>query len=590
MRADDAPHAAVEVGRRKDHVFQQLLFEFDGVLRGIGALEAGDVTVGRAQVETGRGPELAQLRHQIAVAVDPRSRVVGAANRVDDVDGAVADADHVAVRAELDGGPAVAEDVVNERQTGREIEPVGRVVDRGKAGAGDENRLRLAGIRLPAGLPIETRAHVDRQLAHRRPLVLDEDSALLHALQHKGRRVVGPHRIGHAVAKDGLQPGRIVGDRIVVGLGLAEVPLVAGFEVVRAGHIAQAGVGDAPVVVRFGVDRLGHQSRLGQQVEPGDVAVDNFFLRRQVLQRARKAARDIEQQPRRQRRGPTPLIQVGLERLIPGGAALVKSDRRVAGVVISPLVVEDVGGVDLVVIVQRKRSLARHRRHEVVVQELTAVRVVAAQAELVEPDELDRADPPQPVVHHGSGCRRTDVEDVQDLSRRLDVRVGGQRPGRHRRQEVGPQRRRDVVRLEVLIGAVGHERAAEGVGAGLGDHVVDDAAAGGFGRAIRGLVVDLLEHERVVIHRHVAGGPDGRVDVHAVDLILRLAVRVAAVHAGLRLLKRLGAADIVFIERQARHQPRDTPQVVGSGQHVEHFTGHDGLIERARGIEKRRLT
>ena len=340
----------------------------------------------------------------------------------------------------------------------------------------------------------------------------------------------------------------------------------------------------AAVIVRFRIRRHRHQRRLRQQVEPGNVALLDVALRRQILQRAGKAARHVEEQPGRQRRGPPPLIEIGFQRLIPRRTALEKSCRDVAGIVVTPLVVVDVGDVQLVMGIDRPRSLSRHGSHEVVVHELAAVRVVAAEPELIEPDEFERADPPHLVAHERTRCRGARIVDMEDLRTRIDVRVRRKRFGRNRGEQIRSKRRGNVVGLQVLIGAVEHVRATQRVRACLGDHVVHDAPAGRFRRAVRGLVVDLLEHERVVVHRHVAGGADRRVDIHPVDLVLGLAVRIAAVDADFRLLKRLRAAHVVFVHGDARHQARNTPQVVRPGQHVEHLALHDGLVEGARRI------
>ena len=151
-----------------------------------------------------------------------------------------------------------------------------------------------------------------------------------------------------------------------------------------------------------------------------------------------------------------------------------------------------------------------------------------------------------------------------------------------------PQLWRDVVELKTVIRSVEHERAAQGVGARHGHHVVHEPAARRLGGHAAGLIRQLLEHERVVIDldatitRH-------RSDVHAVDQIVRFRPASAAVHARRRLLKRAGAAHVDVVLNDGGDQAADRPHVVGVGQYVEHFAGHDRLIEHGGRVQQRRL-
>ena len=92
--------------------------------------------------------------------------------------------------------------------------------------------------------------------------------------------------------------------------------------------------------------------------------------------------------------------------------------------------------------------LLRERIFEIVLQHLAAARVVAADDVLVQHIVVAREREPQLVPKHGTGQPPTGIEDIPDVRRRLEIRIGRQHDRRHRRQQLRPQRGGQVVGVQ----------------------------------------------------------------------------------------------------------------------------------------------
>ena len=162
----------------------------------MGPDHARAITIRRPEAEPGRCTQLVELGNLVTVDVIPGASVARPADRVDALQVIGPDDVLIPIGCDLHRGHSVTENVVHRRHPGRDILEIGRAFESGETAPLDEDRLGLAGSRLPAVHGLEPRAEVDGQLRERRPSILREDSVLPNKLFVLHGRVRRVHRVG----------------------------------------------------------------------------------------------------------------------------------------------------------------------------------------------------------------------------------------------------------------------------------------------------------------------------------------------------------------------------------------------------------
>ena len=313
-----------------------------------------------AEVRVAARPDLAVLRDVIAVQVAPVAGVGHRGERVVALGPAASPRQHVLADAPLERGLRVAEEVVDDGDTRRDVVPPGLVRCVISAECGGE---AAGGAAAALALRIEhveadARAHgqpVDR------PRVLGvETEVVVDVLVVRRRRVVHRHRVRHAVGERVLGAASTGAGVVVVLDEVARAdlrvavhtgrPLGAGLERVRAGHVGERarqnpairiGAGGAArrrppdLAVRGRVrDRL---VPVGRERLVGNLLDVRLVALAEALDVRRKS--DLEQQPVRQRRGELGLPHV-VNRVL-RVADVRGADRVVAGEQFRILVLPD---------------------------------------------------------------------------------------------------------------------------------------------------------------------------------------------------------------------------------------------------------
>ena len=179
-----------------------------------------------------------------AAQTRPRAGVVHGPERVDPKHVAEGDGLVVAAGREFQRGPAIAEHVVDRRQSRNDRLEVRRPFDLREALLLHERGRRPAGRRQPAVGGLEPQSEIQRQLAGRRPLVLDEHAMVaVPGLERDrdprrgrgNRHVVGVDRIGTAAAIHGAHAGRRPVRRFLAAVD----ELVAEPDVMTSGEVAR---------------------------------------------------------------------------------------------------------------------------------------------------------------------------------------------------------------------------------------------------------------------------------------------------------------------------------------------------------------
>ena len=195
---------------------------------------------------------------------------------------------------------------------------------------------------------------------------------------------------------------------------------------------------------------------------------------------------------------------------------------------------------------------------------------------------------PHPVAHDRSGEPRADVEDLQDVRARHEVRVGRTHEIGDAGQQLRAQLGRVVGRAHAAIRAVEHRAAVQLIGAGARHHVEEQTALLGDRRAAAArLIVRFLERVRIEIHHGARAVPVEIRDVHAVDQESVLVI--AAVDGGRGLQERFRSADVHLAQHDARDHARDGPHVDAIRQAVQHLSRQHCLLQRGGRIEQRRF-
>ena len=186
-----------------------------------------------------------------------------------------------------------------------------------------------------------------------------------------------------------------------------------------------------------------------------------------------------------------------------------------------------------------------------------------------------RTEPPQLVLHDRPARRAVEVVEV------LDARAGRQAARSQPVVEVRP------LQMPAVGGTAEEAGAVQGVAAVLRDQIEADAAGRRLGRHAARLV-GCLRDERVVdvvLHGAVA---QIRLRRHAVEQDRRVQRRVA-VRRHVGLLGLLRAADVRYVQPDARHERTNRLDVSRAGNRVDEVARHDLLSRRVLDVDHRRL-